>query len=254
MDRLSRLNLSPQTRARFDALIEEAPALGISSQAVASAGMPGLRTLLALRQAVESGAQSSRKRHLGELQSTIATLQRWKHFDLVAQLQARATALQGRGNDTEIAHVTRGEIVVPRQVQTPQVLAALNDALSAHNIPLDMLRVGNALNHINPSTGAPEFGVMDWISGLFSKDENNAPPTAEDPGGQVRIVQSPYSPCDPRYIEELENAKAYAREFPSPKANPVVEWIASQVNRRMLEKEQRERDLRPGPVGIIPRG
>lgn len=37
MDRLSRLNLSPQTRARFDDLIEEAPALGLRPETVAAA-------------------------------------------------------------------------------------------------------------------------------------------------------------------------------------------------------------------------
>ena len=34
-----------------------------------------------------------------------------------------------------------------------------------------MLSIGNVMNHINPSTGAPEFGILggigDWFSGLF---------------------------------------------------------------------------------------
>lgn len=222
MDRLSRLNLSPQTRARFDGLIEEAPALGLKSEAVAAAGLPGLRALLALKQAVESGTKTSRARHLADLQNAIATLQHRKHFDLVGQLQARATALRGRGKDTEIAHFERGEIVMPRQVQTPRVLAALNEALAAHNIPLDMLRVGNALNHVNPSTGIPEFGVMDWISGLFGKTGNRADALQNGPTEPIRIIQSPYSPCDPRYEEELENIRDYVREFPREAPNPII--------------------------------
>lgn len=248
MDRLSRLNLSPQTRARFESLIDEAPTLGVSSQAVAAAGLPGLRALLALKQAAESGAKSSRARHLAELQGAVAKLQHRKHFDLVAQLQARATALRGRGSDTEIAHVARGEIVVPLQVQTPQVLAALDAALAAHNMPLDILRVGNALNHLNPSTGIAEFGVMDWISGLFGKSDGR-PDTGRDGDLEpVRIVQSPYSPCDPRYSEELENIRDYVREFPHQPPNPILRGVnsAAEIISGMINKR---RQPPPSPFG-----
>ncbi len=253
MDRLSRLNLSPQTRARFEGLIEEAPALGVSSRAIAAAGLPGLRALLALRQAAESGAKSSRAQHLADLQNAVATLQHRKHFDLVAQLQARATALRGRGSDTEIAHVARGEIVVPREIQTRQVLAALSDALASHNIPLDMLRVGNALNHVNPSTGAPEFGVMNWISGLFGKGNSGADARQNTPFEPVRIVQAPYSPCDPRYIEELEAARADAREFPREAPNPILRGTnaAAEAIRAMIGKGRQPQPPLLGKLGGI---
>ncbi len=35
--------------------------------------------------------------------------------------QARELAAEGRGEDTEIAHLARGEFVVPRALQTPEV-------------------------------------------------------------------------------------------------------------------------------------
>ncbi len=39
--------------------------------------------------------------------------------------QAEELAAQGRGDNTEIAHVARGEIVVPEILQTPEFLAAV---------------------------------------------------------------------------------------------------------------------------------
>ena len=43
-----------------------------------------------------------------------------KHRRLVQQ--ARQLAAQGRGNDTEVAHVARSELVVPRELQTPEFM------------------------------------------------------------------------------------------------------------------------------------
>ena len=71
--------------------------------------------------------------------------------------QARDLAAQGRGSDTEVAQVARGEIVLPRGLQTPTVLDALRRAAAAANIPLNRLRVGSASNSINPKTGMAEF-------------------------------------------------------------------------------------------------
>ncbi len=91
--------------------------------------------------------------------------------------QARELAAQGRGNDTEIAHVTPGELVVPRQLQTPEFMAALSRAATEHNIPLEKLSIGNAKNRINPNTGAPEFwfdGFGNGATGFFGNDGGEA--------------------------------------------------------------------------------
>ncbi len=75
--------------------------------------------------------------------------------------KARALAAQGRGNDTEVAHVAPGEIVLPKALQTPEVMAALGKVAAARGVPLARLRVGDARNSINPKTGAPEFDLSD---------------------------------------------------------------------------------------------
>lgn len=71
--------------------------------------------------------------------------------------QAAQLAAQGRGEDTEIAHVARGEMVIPEAFQTPELLAVLHRAAAKNGVPLDRLRVGSRRNSINPKTGLPEF-------------------------------------------------------------------------------------------------
>ena len=71
--------------------------------------------------------------------------------------QAEELAAQGRGEDTEIAHVARGEIVVPEALQSPEVLAAVRRAAKAEGIPFEQLHVGSRRNSINPNTGMAEF-------------------------------------------------------------------------------------------------
>ena len=94
--------------------------------------------------------------------------------------QAEQLAAAGRGGDTEIAPVARGEIVLPVQLQNDDVLNAIQHACRPYGVPIEMLKVGNALNSINQNTGAPEFGVMDWISGLFGGKTNASAPNATD--------------------------------------------------------------------------
>jgi hypothetical protein len=83
--------------------------------------------------------------------------------------QARELAAQGRGNDTEVAHVALGEIVLPKVLQTSNVLNAIRQAAQDANIPFDQLRIGSASNSINPETGMPEFGLLSGIGDWFSK-------------------------------------------------------------------------------------
>jgi hypothetical protein len=88
-------------------------------------------------------------------------LKREAHRRRQSQRQAQHLAPQGRGEDTEIAHVTPGEVVVPMRLQTPEVMAALYRAAQEHDIPFEQLRVGSKVNSINPNTGVAEFAMLD---------------------------------------------------------------------------------------------
>ena len=96
---------------------------------------------------------------IARVQEAVRGLDPATHGDLLQQIQSRVLALQGRG-DTEVAHVTPGEIVLPKALQTSGVLGALRQAAADANIPLDQLRIGSALNSINPATGRPEFASL----------------------------------------------------------------------------------------------
>ncbi len=74
--------------------------------------------------------------------------------------KAAELAAQGRGEDTEIAHVARGEIVVPEALQTPEFLNAVRRVAKAHGISFDQLRIGSRRNSINPETGVAEFDPL----------------------------------------------------------------------------------------------
>jgi len=121
--------------------------------------------------------------------------------------QAQELAAEGRGGDTEVAHVARGELVIPRALQNPEVLAALTRAAAAHNIPLEMLSIGNAMNRINPETGMPEFGVMDSVNDFIDKSKRTYGQWfgGNDPDNMQKATISPNSK-----INDVATAPSYA--------------------------------------------
>ena len=74
-----------------------------------------------------------------------------------------SAAARGRGGDAMVAHMTPGEIAVPPQVQTPDVLATLNRAFSQAGANPTSFQAGNPDEKINPETGLPEFNFMDIL-------------------------------------------------------------------------------------------
>lgn len=182
-----RLKLSAETRAAFNELLSEAPRLGLDPERVEAAGLPGLRALLALKQAAESGSAKKRDTHLAQLQGTLRLLQYRKHPELVQQLQARAMALQGRGGDTEVAHVSVGEIVLPSALQTRAVIEALSRAAGDAGIPLNRLRVGSGRNSINPQTGQPEFSETSAAQNYCQLPDGRIVPYSDLGFGYVQV-------------------------------------------------------------------
>jgi len=81
--------------------------------------------------------------------------------------QARELAALGRGDDTEIAHMTLGEIVIPSVLQTPEVMNALLVAAAYAGVPLDRFRIGMPQNSINPETGVTEFEFGEGFNQSF---------------------------------------------------------------------------------------
>lgn len=68
----------------------------------------------------------------------------------------------GRGGDKILGHLTPGEIVIPMDAQTEEVLVAVRDAFEKAGMNPREYVVGDAENRINPQTGNPEY--FSWSS------------------------------------------------------------------------------------------
>jgi hypothetical protein len=92
----------------------------------------------------------------------------------VQKLQAEVLALQGRGADRHIAHVTPGEIVIPRSFLTPELMNMMTAVAREHGVDPREFFVGSGSNNINPRTGQMEF---DDSSGFESETRSQLSPT-----------------------------------------------------------------------------
>ena len=97
MASIDRWKISPETRAKFEGLLDEAPKLGIDRDQVAAAGLPGLRALIALKQAAEAGTARVRKRALSEAQGAVASLAHRKRPNLSASFRHTFWPCRGGG-------------------------------------------------------------------------------------------------------------------------------------------------------------
>lgn len=69
-------------------------------------------------------------------------------------------AALGRFGDTVVAHLTPGEITVPKPLQTAKVLATIKKAAESKGADPKKLVAGSPQSSINPATGAPEYNFL----------------------------------------------------------------------------------------------
>jgi hypothetical protein len=70
----------------------------------------------------------------------------------------------GRGTDNVMAHMSLGEVVIPRAfLDDPQVMQALQMIFQAAGADINEFTVGHEANKINPETGYPEFGFKKFF-------------------------------------------------------------------------------------------
>ena len=98
----------------------------------------------------------------------------------------------GRGGDTTVGHLTPGEVVVPVDLQTPQLMAALMEALGPD---FGRYQVGGDDDSINPQTGMPEFGYDD--GGYGSESNPGGGVSGADTGGFGSAGGNDYGPSNP---------------------------------------------------------
>lgn len=84
-----------------------------------------------------------------------------KFQQLIQQL-----ASAGRYGDTTVAHLTPGEVTIPPQVQTPQLMKNVDKAFASKGSDISHFTVGSPQSSINPATGMAEYNF--WSSFLPS--------------------------------------------------------------------------------------
>lgn len=67
-------------------------------------------------------------------------------------------AEEGRGEDEVIGHLTKGEVIIPKEfMENEEVAAMLQEVFAAYQTNINQYTVGHEENSINPKTGNPEF-------------------------------------------------------------------------------------------------
>lgn len=78
---------------------------------------------------------------------------------MAQEMMTQETAEAGRGTDNVMAHLSLGEVVIPRAfLDNPEVMQALQAIFADNQADINQYTVGHESNSINPETGYPEFG------------------------------------------------------------------------------------------------
>lgn len=82
--------------------------------------------------------------------------------------QARSLAKKGRNGDTELAHMTPGEVVIPRPLQTPELMQHARMTFDRAGVPMERYTVASSERSINPETGEAEYGFGSFLKKVAS--------------------------------------------------------------------------------------
>jgi len=78
--------------------------------------------------------------------------------EMIQQAVLQQAADAGRATDTTLAHLTFGEVVIPREfMEDPDAAQAVQALFQAYGVDIAEFTVGDPANKINPETGYPEF-------------------------------------------------------------------------------------------------
>ena len=86
-----------------------------------------------------------------------------------------SVAAQGRGGDTRLAHVTPGEVVIPREVAAvrPDLVNAVGSQVRRMGGHPGLLKVGQG--KVNPATGIEEFATQQEVIDMYQSTLGRAP-------------------------------------------------------------------------------
>jgi hypothetical protein len=193
---------------------------------------PAADARILLQHAASAGEGPVRQQYLAQAQREIAKLNPARHRTVIHQLQSQVLAVQGRGGDTRIAHVTPGEVVIPVRLQSPEFMAAFAQLARAHGIDPAEFQVGNERNKVNPQTGQLEF-QDEYLPNPSQPDNDQIYRDANSNIVEGIDVETPRDPT--------------AWEMAQHPINTAAKWISTQAapyeneRRRQREEEARRR-------------
>ena len=134
---------------------------GLDPDLAADAGEEVWDVLKSLRDATSETDPKRQAKLVKRTKARLAKAGLSRHGELVQHIEAKLLALQGRGGDTELAHLTPGEVIVPPQLQTPEVMQAIQQAAQTAGVDMRRYTAGSQASSVNPETGLEEYGVDD---------------------------------------------------------------------------------------------
>jgi hypothetical protein len=83
--------------------------------------------------------------------------------DAAMRLNPAELARLGRNGDSVVAHLTPGEIEIPPEIQSPQLLTAIRKAFDRFGVSPSQFTAGSPASSQNPRTGMPEYSIWSAI-------------------------------------------------------------------------------------------
>lgn len=158
----------------------------------------------------------------------------------------------GRYGDTEMAHVTPGEVVVPKSAQTPDVLASLQNRFNELGVPMERYVVRSTKNSKNPQTKKSEYFLETVAAAVAGPLINKAMGGGGSSGGGGGAV--PY-PTEANPL--VQPVKAIA-EGAAPIQNLAQVSPFSVASSGMQDQSMMARESNPQPISpsqsIVPVG
>jgi hypothetical protein len=131
--------------------------------------------------------------------------------------------------------MTPGEMAVPPQIQTPQVMTALNRAFATQGASAAQYTAGSPAQGVNPSTGMPEFQMV--------TDDPDAP----NPYGAT----SPYA-AQPQQQLTTAPIDPYAGDLPGVSTQDLKSYRPHQFNLQQLRDAQKPPPMPYDPQQATP--
>lgn len=252
-----------------------AKAVGIDPYLAAEAGEGAKAAINAIRHAAQTKNPKDRAVLIQQAQTELRSINAAQHPKVVNAFQSRLLALQGRGGDSEIAHLTPGEVVIPRALQTAELMRQIVSLAARQGIDARQLIVGGQKVSINPHTGAEEHAFWNDISNGIGRGFRSifgiSDASAEDAGPIARGLDA--QRVDPKDLNASDAIKNFIMKqegdggggcYPSPekdgtqtcgwghKLKPGEEWDSSKVNevrnQDIVAAEDRVRRLAKVPL------